>query len=115
MSESVVDSRPFLPKPLCFVISLCLSVFAERQLKVIYDLFFGLMSRAHDRTFGWLGTSGLDLTSAAWAALWAVLSVVWIYELLKDRKSATPHVAIALLGACIGGIVGFWLDTPSLY
>ena len=111
MSASVADSSPFPSAFLSFAVSLCLSVFADRQLKVIHDLFFQLAWRAHGGILVDLGFYDLHLQSVAWAVLWASVAVFWMSRILKSPAS---HVLLAFLGAAIGGILGFWLDFPVL-
>jgi hypothetical protein len=93
------------------MISICLSIFADGQLKVVYGLFFKLASRYRDDIFGSSGFYNLHLQSVCLAALWAFVAVYWIS---KMSKSPASDAASALLGAAFGGIFGFWLHSPGL-
>ena len=111
MSASVADYSPLPSAFLSFAVSLCLSVFADRQLRVIHDLFFELAWRAHGGILADLGLYELHLQSVALAVVWASVAVFWMSNMLK---SPTAHVLLALLGAALGGILGFWLSGPVL-
>jgi len=82
-------------------------VFTDRQLKVIQGLFSELAWRAHGGILLDLGFFDLHLQSVAWAMLWASIAVFWMSKILRSPLS---HVVVAILGAALGGVVGFCLD-----
>jgi hypothetical protein len=84
MSASMADSSPMPSVFLPFAISLCLTVFADRQLKVIQGLFSELAWRAHGGILLDLGFFDLHLQSVAWAMLWASIAVFWMSKILRS-------------------------------
>ena len=54
-----------------------------------------------------LGFFDLHLQSVAWAMLWASIAV---FMDVKDTAISPVARVVAILGAALGGVVGFWLD-----
>jgi hypothetical membrane protein len=110
MAKSAIDARSGMSALLSLAVSVCLSVFAERQFKVIANLLADLGWR-HDHDVLWnSGSIGICLVGLAWAILCGGFALVLTS---RFRSSTYADVLAAFFGAAIGGLVGVWLDAPT--